>query len=400
MTLIKNIGNNNSNIEMPVLANTQTRNVVRQEFRPENEDYFVKDKQTDTKLQIIDQLKQIKQLQEAHKKEKLKQNLSYGLGITSSLVLIAYFIMSFRMTRGKDLPGAFRLSNLTFENLAENKKLGDLKKTKTYINDVKNFFIDLLDNANIDEEALRLAGFTDEALPNAALVLGPPGTGKTEIVKMFSKALGGEYCEIKLGEVANSFVDGTATQILRMFEELVQKAKASPDTNYTIFFDEIDGFARKLGSISSHNEHLGKNRQSFIKGLDMLKELKNIRIFGATNVPITEVDDAVISRLAKNITIDLPQKEQAIEGLKFHLRNVEVGNFYETQADQIDKFIQDLCEKKCSFRDISNIVQDARAKFAKDIAKNKNYNMNFNIKYLEQALKEKGVTSGEIAVFC
>lgn len=402
MTQIQSVGNNNANMQPQVATNSQPKNVIRYDFRPANQDQFVR-QQSPTQQPPVQQTRrmmqppQLQQMLEAQKKEKAKQNLSWGLGIVSSVVIIAFFVSQFMMSRGKNLPGSFKLSNLTFDDLTQNNKIGNLKDTKTYVKEVKDFFIDLLSNANIDEKALKKAGFTDEALPNAALILGPPGTGKTEVVKMFSKALGGEYCEIKLGEVANSFVDGTATQTLRMFEELVQKAKAAPDTNFTIFFDEIDGFARKLGSIGSHNEHLGKNRQSFIKGLDMLKELKNVRIFGATNVPITEVDDAVISRLAKNITIDLPQKEQAMEGLKFHLRNVGVGNFYEAQASQIDKFIQDLCEKKCSFRDISNIVQDARAKFAKDVAKNKDYDMNFDIKYLEQALKEKGLTSGELA---
>ena len=382
MTIVPNVSAVNVQQPLEVL---KKENVYSTNFKA-NSDKFVRQPS-------------MQELQNKHqrdqKKQKIKNDLGWGIGLLASTVMLIFFG---KMIFGKGGgPGGFKLSNLKFENLKDSKKLGDLRETKTYVEEVKKFFIDLLDNASLDEKALKQAGFLDEALPNAALVLGPPGVGKTEIIKMFSKALGGEYCEIKLGEVANSYVDGTATQILKMFEDLVTKIKSNPDKNYTIFFDEIDGFARKLESISSNNEYLGKNRQSFIKGLDMLKELKNVRIFGATNVPVTEVDEAVISRLAKNITINLPQKEQALEGLKFHLRNVQVGDFYERQAEELDKFMDMLCEKKCSFRDIGTIVQDARAKFAKEINHTKNYELSFDMKYLENALKEKGLTSGELA---
>ncbi len=350
---------------------------------------------------------QQKEQKKAKKKQKWMSALQVG-ALISSIALAGFFI--WQGTRGRKVQGGsgalknagdFDPSNLKFECFKDSKNIGDVRTTKTLSNKVQKFMTELLDSDSISPEYLKQAGFTDEALPNAALLLGPPGTGKTEVVKMFAKASGGDYCQVKLSDFANSYVDGTATQMSAMFNSLEKKAKENPNKTFTIFFDEIDGFARKLGTIDSHNQHLGKNRQSFILGLDQLSKLKNVRIFGATNVDINDVDEAVISRLQKNITFDLPDANQLFEGLKFHTRNVEGlkgkdFDFFKDHEKEIREFLEtEMVGKKLSFRDLGQLVAEARKKYANEMQAEKTLKL-FDLKYLREALFEKGTTSGEL----
>ena len=355
-----------------------------------------------------------KEQTKAQKKQKWMNALQVG-ALVSSIALAGCFIYSMvKGGKGTKItlpegnggnikkPGDFDISNLKFECFKDKKDIGDVRTTKTLSKEVQDFMVDMLDADNINAKYLKRAGLSNEALPNAGLLLGPPGTGKTEVVKMFAKASGGDYCRIKLSDFANSYVDGTATQMSKMFDELERKAAENPNKTFTVFFDEIDGFARKLGTIDSNNQHLGKNRQSFILGLDQLSKHKNIRIFGATNVGINDVDEAVISRLQKNITFDFPNKDQLYEGLKFHLRDVEGlesegFNFFKDKEDEIKRFFEEeMVKKKGSYRDLEQIAKEARKKYASAMDKAKDETMMFDLDFLREALREKGSTSGEL----
>ena len=381
-------------------------------FKASGADTFVRQSSDEEMMSMIQERR--KEQAKSKKKQKWMNALQVG-ALVSSIALAGCFIYSMvKGGKGTKIsasgggggsvkkPGDFDISNLNFECFKDKADIGDVRKTKTLSKDVQDFMVDMLNADSIDPKYLKRAGLSNEALPNAGLLLGPPGTGKTEVVKMFAKATGGDYCRVKLSDFANSYVDGTATQMSAMFNELEKKATENPNKTFTIFFDEIDGFARKLGTIDSHNQHLGKNRQSFILGLDQLAKHKNIRIFGATNVGINDVDEAVISRLQKNITFDFPNKDQLYEGLKFHLRDVEglkngSFDFFKDKEGEIKKFFEDeMVKKKGSYRDLAQIAKEARKKYATAMDVAKDDSMLFNLDYLREALREKGLTSGEL----
>lgn len=387
-------------------------------FKAGDVDSFVRQSSSPQDAEMMQMIQQKKKEQaKAQKKQKWMNVLQIG-ALVSSIALAGCFIYSMVKGKGiggtkinviptggdagKKVAGEFDLSNLKMECFKDSKNIGDVRTTKTLSKEVQDFMVDMLNADNIDSKYLKRAGLSNEALPNAGLLLGPPGTGKTEVVKMFAKATGGDYCRIKLSDFANSYVDGTATQMSKMFDELERKALENPDKTFTYFFDEIDGFARKLGTIDSNHQHLGKNRQSFILGLDQLAKHKNIRIFGATNVGINDVDEAVISRLQKNITFDFPNKDQLYEGLKFHLRDVEGlkdkgFDFFKDKEGEIKKFFEDeMVKKKGSYRDLSQIAKEARKKYAAAMDTAKDGTMLFDLEYLKEALREKGLTSGEL----
>ncbi len=293
-----------------------------------------------------------------------------------------------------------KIFNVDFEKLTENQNIADIRTTKTLSEPIQRFFVDLLDSEKFDPKYMKRAGLGDKGFPNASLLLGGPGTGKTETVRMYAKAADSEMATIKLGDFANSYVDGTATNMLNMFKAIKEKAEKNPDKTITILFDEVDGLARKIDKIGSNNEYLGKNRQSFITGLDMILPLKNVRVFATSNVPFKEIDDAVISRLKRNVTFEIPNPTQTFEALKFHLRECEGlktdnFDFFVDKKPEIERFLQDLYQRKGAYRDLANITQDAQARYASAMEKAKDDTMLFDIKYLQDALKEKGIMAGE-----
>ncbi len=293
-----------------------------------------------------------------------------------------------------------KIFNVEFEKLTDNKNIADIRTTKTLSKSVQKFFVDLLDSSKFDPKYMKRAGLGEKGFPNASLLLGGPGTGKTETVRMYAKAADSELATIKLGDFANSFVDGTATNMLNMFKAIKEKAEKEPDKTITILFDEVDGLARKIDKIGSNNEYLGKNRQSFITGLDMILPLKNVRVFATSNVPYKEIDEAVISRLKRNVTFKTPNPTQTFEALKFHLKDCEglksgSFDFFKNQKNEIEKFLKELYKRNGAYRDLANITQDAQAKYATAMEKAKDDTMLFDVKYLREALAEKGIMAGE-----
>lgn len=290
----------------------------------------------------------------------------------------------------------FDLSNLKFQKLKDDKSIADLKTTNTLQDQVKKFFMDMAESSTYEPKYIKRAGLTYKNFPNAGLLLGPSGAGKTESVKMFAKDQDAEFLIIKLGDFANSYVDGTATNMTKMFEELKTLFDKNPDKKYVVLFDEADGIAKKLGDISGDKDYLNKNRQAFLTGMDIIMPSRNVNVFAATNVTLKEMDEAVISRFGQNIEFELPNKYQLQEGLKFHLRDCEgiPDKFYE--SPELSEFLQSMVDHKYSFRDLQKVSSQAQALYCKDMSTQKK-DLDFGIKYLKEALERKGKTSAEAA---
>ena len=349
--------------------------------------------------------KMIQEEQKKEKKQKLKQNLSWGISIASGIAIIAMVLAQFKMLKGGGggkVPGGFNLSNLEFKNLKNDNSIADIKETKTLSKKVQEFFVEMLESTGINEKYIKRAGLGEKGFPNAGLLLGPSGTGKTESVKMYAKKADADFLVIKLGDFANSYVDGTATNMTKMFKELDNLFKKNPNKKYVILFDEADGIAKKLDKIGSEQDYLNKNRQAFLTGCDILLPNKNVKVFAATNVSLSEMDEAVVSRFGKNIEFELPNGFQLTEGLKFHLKDCEGlkdekgFDFFTTQKDKLSELIELMCERKYAFRDLQKMTADAQALYAKDM-NDKKADLLFDTKYIKEAMERKGKNAAEIA---
>ena len=151
-------------------------------------------------------------------------------------------------------------------------------------------------------------------LPKGFLFYGPPGCGKTFIVKQVAKILKYNFIEVSPSTVASTYVHGTQQKIKELFEEA---AKERPTI---LFIDELEAFVpnRARTDVSFHYQ---AEVNEFLIQLNKAAENWTI-VMGATN-HLNMIDDAVKrpGRFDKKIFIGPPDIEARIEAFKSTLKN-------------------------------------------------------------------------------
>ena len=334
-----------------------------------------------------------------HKKQKSQEKLqkitaygtaAIGIGIIGSLIFS--IVMAVKGAKG----GASKNIKLTWDDIAKKENFPSLddpcvnKKVREFIKNIK-------DTAGLSDDVMKRAGV--DAPEQFLLMWGPSGTGKTFSAKLLAKELGAEYTEVQFADVSSPYVGQTAVEIKNVFDKLAKKLKKEPNKNHLIAFNEIDALLVPQEKCAANNLHLGENRTAFLNGVDMLKEFKNVKIVGTTNVnpESGNLDKASLSRIGNILKIDLPDVEEIIASLKFHMQkseDVKNSKFFENNKSKIEKFAKELKEKKYAHRDIEDIAKKARTTYAFDLQDGKT--KEFDLKYLEKAVETKGAPVGTI----
>lgn len=166
--------------------------------------------------------------------------------------------------------------------------------------DLKNLLIAEVINPLRDPE--RFEKFK-VSIPNGILLYGPPGCGKTFIVRKLAEELGYNFFEVKHSDLATPFIHGSVGNIGKAFETAKQNSPA------ILFFDEISGLVpnrQNLGDSSSHKE---EEVNEFLIQLNDAAD-SNVLVVGATNY-IDRIDPAVLrpGRMDKKIHVPPPDAE-------------------------------------------------------------------------------------------
>lgn len=137
-------------------------------------------------------------------------------------------------------------------------------------------------------------------IPNGILLFGPPGCGKTFIVKKLAEELGYNFIEMNPSSVATSFVHGAVGNIGKVFEMAKLQAPS------IVFIDEIEGLVPKREELSSSADIKKEEINEFLLQLNNAGENK-ILVVGATNRPHM-IDTAILrsGRMDKRIFIGPP----------------------------------------------------------------------------------------------
>jgi len=147
------------------------------------------------------------------------------------------------------------------------------------------------------------------SIPKGLLFYGPPGCGKTFIVKQIAKILKFNFFEVSPSTVASTYVHGTQEKIKELFK------KAGENRPSLLFIDEIEAFApnRTSTDVSFHYR---------AEVNEFLVQLNNaygnwILVVGATNY-LNMIDDAVKrpGRFDKKLFVGPPDLEARIEAFK------------------------------------------------------------------------------------
>src|SRR3990167_8496250 len=151
------------------------------------------------------------------------------------------------------------------------------------------------------------------SIPNGILLYGPPGCGKTFIVKKLSEQLNYNFIEMNPSSIATPYIHGAVNNIAKIFE--IAKLKAPS----IIFIDEIEGLIPKREDLGSHADTRKEEINEFLLQLNNAGENK-ILVVGATNRPHI-IDSAILrsGRMDKRIYVGPPDFEAREEMFKLCL---------------------------------------------------------------------------------
>jgi len=157
--------------------------------------------------------------------------------------------------------------------------------------------------------------------PNRNLLLfGPPGTGKTHLVKSMlaelSKAVKLRIYAPKPAELRGKYVGENEKKLEDLWT--VAAGSEKDPTLSIIFIDEIDDLLKKgresdLVVASSVN--------TFLQLTGGIKKFRNVFVIGTTNHP-DWMDPAVLRRMPHRIYVDFPSKEDIVDLLEREYRKI------------------------------------------------------------------------------
>ena len=158
-------------------------------------------------------------------------------------------------------------------------------------------------------------------MPKGALLVGPPGTGKT----MLAKAVAGEadvpFFSISGSEFVEMFVGMGAAKVRDLFKQANEKAPC------IVFIDEIDavGKKRESGQIGGNDER-EQTLNQLLSEMDGFDGSKGVVILAATNRP-ESLDPALLrpGRFDRRIPVELPDLKGREDILKVHAAKIKIA---------------------------------------------------------------------------
>ena len=192
-------------------------------------------------------------------------------------------------------------------------------------------------------------------MPKGALLVGPPGTGKT----MLAKAVAGEadvpFFSISGSEFVEMFVGMGAAKVRDLFKQANEKAPC------IVFIDEIDavGKKRESGQIGGNDER-EQTLNQLLAEMDGFDSSKGLFILAATNRPEV-LDKALLrpGRFDRRIIVDKPDLKGRIDTLKVHSKDVLMD-------DTVDLEAIGLATSGAVGSDLANMINEAAIAAVKD----------------------------------
>ncbi len=184
------------------------------------------------------------------------------------------------------------------------------------------------------------------SIPNGILFFGPPGCGKTFIVRKLAEELGFTFIEVHHSSIGSPYIHGTARNIADKFQEARDHAPT------ILFFDEIEGMVPKRENLLSSGNHKQEEVGEFLAHLDNASEHK-ILIIGATNQPDL-IDSAIMRSGRMDKRIYVPPPDQDARRALFENGLAGRPCSYDIDLDKLARLTEDYASS-----DIILIVEEA-----------------------------------------
>ncbi len=141
------------------------------------------------------------------------------------------------------------------------------------------------------------------SIPNGLLLYGPPGCGKTFIVRKLAEELRYHLFEMNPSAVGTPYVHGAVGNIAKVFDIARKESPA------IVFIDEIEGLIPKREELGAHADIKKEEVNEFLLQLNNAGA-DRILVIGATNRP-QMIDTAILrsGRMDKRIFVPPPDFE-------------------------------------------------------------------------------------------
>lgn len=179
------------------------------------------------------------------------------------------------------------------------------------IDEAKEELMEIVDFLRNTKKFGRLGG----KIPKGALLVGPPGVGKT----LLAKAVAGEaevnFEDISASEFVEMYVGIGAKHVRELF---IRARKQAP---CIIFIDEIDAIGKRKSSGGGGETEYNQTINQILTEMDGFRPNKGIIVMAATN-RLDQLDDAILrpGRFDRIVHIHLPDIKGREEILKIHSR--------------------------------------------------------------------------------
>ncbi len=188
------------------------------------------------------------------------------------------------------------------------------------------------------------------SIPTGVLLVGPPGTGKTQIARTLANESGLSFIGASTADIKANFLGQSANRVQQIF------ARARAAAPGILFLDELGVLARDR-TVSGSDALLQEIIGQLLQEMDGIQTSKaHVFLLAATN-HADQVDTAILSRLQQQIEIPLPDIKARIRLLSIYLREKRL-------ALQLTDACNKLAEVSTgmSGRDIKNWIARAEQK--------------------------------------
>jgi|GEM_PF-1565260 len=192
-----------------------------------------------------------------------------------------------------------------------------------------------------DPDVKKLMDENGIKMPSGIILHGPPGCGKTYIMKALAGEVNLPLYSVNMGDVGTSFIHDTSKNLKEVFEQLRNKYKKTGEASI-LFLDELEGIAKSRAS--SFHAHDTEEVDTLLQLINNCRD-DGIIVVGATN-DLDKVDDAIkrTGRLGNHIYVGKPDLEARIDVVKKVLRKA--------------KSAQDLLQQEIEVRQIAERTND------------------------------------------
>lgn len=270
--------------------------------------------------------------------------------ITTSITLVAFIILGQILSRS------------LFKKMGNGGGIGPMSfgksNAKIYVKDTEGVNFSNVQGQDEAKEALsEIVSFLHNPtkyteigakLPKGALLVGPPGTGKTMLAQAVANEANVPFFSISGSEFVEMFVGLGAAKVRDLFKQANEKAPC------IVFIDEIDTIGKKRdGSGFSGNDEREQTLNQLLSEMDGFDATKGVVILAATNRP-ESLDPALLrpGRFDRRIPVELPDLKGREAILKVHARKIK-------KDDDIDYVQVARATAGASGADLANMVNEA-----------------------------------------